>query len=192
MVFTVAELDYLASQRLGRLATVGPDGAPQNNPVGFSVNAEDGTIDIGGRQLGARAGSSAMSKRTAMWPLSSTICLGQSVAGARHRDTRSGRGADRPASDKRLLQRRDHPHPSAPQLQLGHRSGQSGSAPPRCHGRRGLTDASASAACTAAVMVAPATSSGSVLRRARLRTNAPTRRATIPVALIASPSNRRQ
>jgi len=30
--FTDAELAYPASQRLGRLATVAPDGAPQNNP----------------------------------------------------------------------------------------------------------------------------------------------------------------
>jgi len=44
---------YLQSQRLGRLATVDGDGAPQNNPVGFSYNDELGTIDIGGRNMGA-------------------------------------------------------------------------------------------------------------------------------------------
>lgn len=44
---------YLQSQRLGRLATVDGDGAPQNNPVGFRYNAELGTIDIGGRNMGA-------------------------------------------------------------------------------------------------------------------------------------------
>ncbi|HTX83034.1 MAG TPA: PPOX class F420-dependent oxidoreductase [Streptosporangiaceae bacterium] len=44
---------YLQSQRLGRLATVDGDGAPQNNPVGFRYNAELGTIDIGGRDMGA-------------------------------------------------------------------------------------------------------------------------------------------
>lgn len=48
MTFTEAEVDYLRSQRLGRLATVQPDGSPQVNPVGFSVNTELGTIDIGG------------------------------------------------------------------------------------------------------------------------------------------------
>ncbi|NJC70056.1 PPOX class F420-dependent oxidoreductase [Planosporangium thailandense] len=53
MVFTEAEHRYLSSQRLGRLATVGPDGAPQNNPVGFRYNAETGTIDITGYNLGA-------------------------------------------------------------------------------------------------------------------------------------------
>lgn len=51
MSFTQAELDYLATQRLGRLATVDPDGAPQNNPVGFRYNPELGTIDIGGHNL---------------------------------------------------------------------------------------------------------------------------------------------
>ena len=39
---------YLVSQTRGRLATVGPDGAPQNKPVGFVYNAELATIDIVG------------------------------------------------------------------------------------------------------------------------------------------------
>jgi pyridoxamine 5'-phosphate oxidase family protein len=46
------ELEYLGTQRLGRLATLAPDGYPQNNPVGFFYNAELGTIDIGGHKLG--------------------------------------------------------------------------------------------------------------------------------------------
>jgi len=49
--FTEKERAYLATQTLGRLATVDPHGAPQNSPVGFTVNA-DGTIDIGGRDMG--------------------------------------------------------------------------------------------------------------------------------------------
>ena len=53
MTFTDAEIAYLSSQRLGRLATIAPDGFPQNNPVGFWVNKELGTIDIGGHGLGA-------------------------------------------------------------------------------------------------------------------------------------------
>lgn len=51
-VFTEAELDYLNSQPLGRLATLGPDGGPQTRPVGFHVNPQLGTIDIGGHDLG--------------------------------------------------------------------------------------------------------------------------------------------
>ncbi|SRR6266540_3784691 len=53
MTFTEQELEYLAGQRLGRLATLAPDGYPQNNPVGFWVNRELGTIDIGGHGMGA-------------------------------------------------------------------------------------------------------------------------------------------
>ena len=52
MLFTEAEREYLGSQTLARLATVDGDGRPQNNPVGFFVNDEAGTIDIRGRRLG--------------------------------------------------------------------------------------------------------------------------------------------
>jgi len=52
MVFTNGEVAYLRSQRLGRLATLASDGTIQNNPVGFSVDEENGVINIGGRNLG--------------------------------------------------------------------------------------------------------------------------------------------
>jgi pyridoxamine 5'-phosphate oxidase family protein len=52
-VFTDAERQYLASQPLGRLATLGPDGAPQTRPVGYRYNAELDTIDIGGFNMAA-------------------------------------------------------------------------------------------------------------------------------------------
>jgi pyridoxamine 5'-phosphate oxidase family protein len=52
MVFTDAELDYLRSQRLGRLATIAPDGTLQNSPVGFAVDADAGVILVRGRDLG--------------------------------------------------------------------------------------------------------------------------------------------
>jgi pyridoxamine 5'-phosphate oxidase family protein len=51
MSLTQAEIDYLASQKLGRLATTAPDGSPQVAPTGFRYNAELGTIDIGGYNL---------------------------------------------------------------------------------------------------------------------------------------------
>lgn len=51
MAFTEAELAYLGAQPLGRLATVQKDGTLQVNPVGFSVNRDDGTIDIGGFRM---------------------------------------------------------------------------------------------------------------------------------------------
>jgi pyridoxamine 5'-phosphate oxidase family protein len=53
MSFTDTELAYLATQRLGRLATVDANGAPQNNPVSFFYNTGLGTIDIGGHTMGA-------------------------------------------------------------------------------------------------------------------------------------------
>ena len=46
--FSAAELAYLDEQPLGRLATIGPDGAPQVRPVGFRVDPETGCIDIPG------------------------------------------------------------------------------------------------------------------------------------------------
>jgi pyridoxamine 5'-phosphate oxidase family protein len=52
MVFTDAELEYLRSQRLGRLATLRPDGSLQNSPVGFQVDPAAGVINIFGRDLG--------------------------------------------------------------------------------------------------------------------------------------------
>jgi pyridoxamine 5'-phosphate oxidase family protein len=50
-VFTEIELAYLATQRLGRLATAQPSGTLQNSPVGFEVNTTNGTIDISGFKL---------------------------------------------------------------------------------------------------------------------------------------------
>ncbi|WP_433444297.1 PPOX class F420-dependent oxidoreductase [Nonomuraea sp. CA-141351] len=52
MSFTQAELDYLATQHIGRLATVSPDGQVQNNPTNFFVDAASGRIVIGGGALG--------------------------------------------------------------------------------------------------------------------------------------------
>jgi pyridoxamine 5'-phosphate oxidase family protein len=52
MPLTESQLAYLATQRLGRLATVDARGRPQNSPVSFFYNAELGTIDIGGRAMG--------------------------------------------------------------------------------------------------------------------------------------------
>jgi pyridoxamine 5'-phosphate oxidase family protein len=46
--FTEAELAYLQSQKLGRLATINQRGEPQVAAVGFRYNPELGTIDIGG------------------------------------------------------------------------------------------------------------------------------------------------
>ena len=46
--FTPAEIAYLQSQPLGRLATVGGHGQPHVVPVSFRYNPQTDTIDIGG------------------------------------------------------------------------------------------------------------------------------------------------
>ncbi len=49
--FTSAEIEYLQSHQLGRLATVNGEGEPHVVPTGFRYNAELDTIDIGGHNL---------------------------------------------------------------------------------------------------------------------------------------------
>jgi pyridoxamine 5'-phosphate oxidase family protein len=52
--FSDAELAYLTAtgeRRLGRVATVGRDGTPHVVPVGWSYNAGEDAIDIGGHDF---------------------------------------------------------------------------------------------------------------------------------------------
>jgi PPOX class F420-dependent enzyme/OxyR family protein len=53
-VFSAAEKDYLASQRLARIATAGPDHQPHVVPVAFRYNPETDTIDVGGHGFATR------------------------------------------------------------------------------------------------------------------------------------------
>jgi pyridoxamine 5'-phosphate oxidase family protein len=48
---TNAQVDYLASQLLGRLATAGRDHKPHVAPTSFHYNPELGTIDAGGHHV---------------------------------------------------------------------------------------------------------------------------------------------
>jgi pyridoxamine 5'-phosphate oxidase family protein len=50
-MFTAAEYGYLRSHRLGRLASIGLDGAPQVHPVPFVVDRVSGCIEIEGPRL---------------------------------------------------------------------------------------------------------------------------------------------
>jgi pyridoxamine 5'-phosphate oxidase family protein len=45
---TTAQIDYLASQRLGRIATSGSDHKPHVVPTSYRYNAELNTVDVGG------------------------------------------------------------------------------------------------------------------------------------------------
>jgi pyridoxamine 5'-phosphate oxidase family protein len=51
MTFKLHEIDFLRGADLGRLATIRPDGAPENSPVGFTYNESLGTIDIAGYRM---------------------------------------------------------------------------------------------------------------------------------------------
>jgi pyridoxamine 5'-phosphate oxidase family protein len=51
MSFKSHEIEFLRQADLGRLATIQPDGTPQNSPVGFNYNESLGTIDIAGFRM---------------------------------------------------------------------------------------------------------------------------------------------
>lgn len=51
MTFKPHEIAFLNEADLGRLATIQPDGTPQNSPVGFTFNEQLGTIDIAGYRM---------------------------------------------------------------------------------------------------------------------------------------------
>ena len=48
---TASYIEYLESQRLGRLATAGADHKPHVVPTSFRYNAELGTVDVGGHHV---------------------------------------------------------------------------------------------------------------------------------------------
>lgn len=49
--FSTQEIEYLQSQRLGRLATLGVSGGLHVVPVGFRYNPNEDAIDIGGHNF---------------------------------------------------------------------------------------------------------------------------------------------
>ena len=53
-VFASAEIAYLQSQRLGRLATANGAGQPHVVPVAFHYNPDEDTIDVGGYGFAGR------------------------------------------------------------------------------------------------------------------------------------------
>jgi pyridoxamine 5'-phosphate oxidase family protein len=50
-VFTEKEIDYLAGQRLGRIATTGADGQPHVVPTSFRYNPDEDAIEVGGLRM---------------------------------------------------------------------------------------------------------------------------------------------
>ena len=55
MIFTENEKRYLTGHLLGRLATIGPAGAPMNHAVACWVDADTGVVQVGGPALGSSA-----------------------------------------------------------------------------------------------------------------------------------------
>jgi len=48
MTLTPAQIEYMGSQSLGRIATAGADGKPHVVPTSFRYNPDLGTVDCGG------------------------------------------------------------------------------------------------------------------------------------------------
>jgi pyridoxamine 5'-phosphate oxidase family protein len=75
-VFTENEIEYLKSQRIGRLATVSAEGEPHVVPSRFRYNADFDTIDVVGNSIGtskkfrdvARTGKAAIVMDDALAP----------------------------------------------------------------------------------------------------------------------------
>jgi pyridoxamine 5'-phosphate oxidase family protein len=87
VTLTTVEKDYLAGRDHARLATVAPNGAPQNKPVGFRYNSELGTIDI----YGIFMESSAKFRNIQVHPdvaLLADDVTGEGVSGARFLEIR--------------------------------------------------------------------------------------------------------
>lgn len=50
-ILTAVQIDYLAGQRLGRIATAGADRKPHVVPTSFRYNPALGSIDVGGHHV---------------------------------------------------------------------------------------------------------------------------------------------
>jgi len=48
---TAAQIQYLGTQLLGRIATAGTDGKPHVVPTSYRYNADLGTVDVGGHHV---------------------------------------------------------------------------------------------------------------------------------------------
>ena len=77
MSLTQAEQKFLAGHRRAMRPTVGPDGGPQNKPVGFAYNDELGTIDI----YGLNMAQSAKYRNVARQPLVALVVDAATGAG---------------------------------------------------------------------------------------------------------------
>ena len=65
-VFTPAEITYLQSQRLARVATSGLGGQPHVVPVSFRYNPDEDTTDVGGHGLRSARSTATFSETRAL------------------------------------------------------------------------------------------------------------------------------
>src|SRR5262249_10771369 len=116
-VFSEKELDYLAGQRLGRLATIDGDGVPHVVPLGWSYNPALDTIDVGGPELGQNEKVPHAQGHPQGRPGGRG---GPPVrAAARRQGARRGGDAGRGSQRGRRAAGADHTHPPPPDHQLG-------------------------------------------------------------------------
>jgi pyridoxamine 5'-phosphate oxidase family protein len=73
-VFTDKELDYLAGQRLGRIATVGADGQPHVVPTSFRYNPDHDAIEVGGLRMSQTRRSATCGAPAGRASSSTTCC----------------------------------------------------------------------------------------------------------------------
>jgi pyridoxamine 5'-phosphate oxidase family protein len=92
LFLTKHERDYLASQPVGRLATVDSNGHPQKNPVGFDYDEESGTIDIGGFSMGTTRKFANLATTPFASLVVDDLVSREPLDGEGHRDTGKGRG----------------------------------------------------------------------------------------------------
>lgn len=107
MIFTRAVLDYLATQHIGRLATVSPDGQVQNNPTNLVVDADAGTIVIGGRARQVKEVPERPAGSTVAFVVDDLATV-DPWAPQGHRDPRRRGGADRLGTAAAIPVSRDH------------------------------------------------------------------------------------
>ena len=88
-MFTEAEYRYLASHPLGRLASIGPDGAPQVHPVPFVVNVVSGYIEIESPRL-----HETQKMRNIRRDPRVSLVVDDQAPGTRRADDRRGRGIE--------------------------------------------------------------------------------------------------
>lgn len=117
MTFTQTELDYLAGQPLGRLATAKPDGTLQVSPVGFTYNATLKTIDVHGYNMARSKKYRNVADNGRVAFVVDDLASTNPLATEMRRDPWAWRGGRRRQGDA------DHPHPSAASDRLRNRPG---------------------------------------------------------------------